>query len=941
MWRAREIDDDRVIVEPAPGAMPRMPFWRGEYPWRPYGLSLKLADFRAEIAQQMLPHVDSDDDPAEVMEWLKNDYFLDEVGARQLIGYVRRQLRSVGAISSSDTIIVETYQDPIGDRRKVIQSPFGGRVNAPWSIALAAEIKNRTGVEPELQVGDDGILFRLPDSDADWPVEIIRELTPEMISEQIYEHLADSALFGATFRKNAYRALLLPSGNRGGRTPFWLQRLRAKDLQAVARQFDDFPITLETFRDCIEDGMDLPHLTEIVAAINRDEIEVKIVESPYPSPVAQGLSYQFQDFYLYEWDSPKAERSMQSLQLDRVALSRLFKDPSFAGTLRPAVLSEIAGQTSHQTPGYRVRTSAGLAQMLVEVGDLSANEIAERVEGDPDAWLAELSEQGAALEMEFDLSGVMVTRWVAAQHANQQHDVAAGSATAQDVLETTLRFATGRAQFEAQELVDRYGFTMDQITNALEQLEEEEGMIASGFFSESASELEWSLSDVITRAQRQTLALLRSEIEPISSSAYQAFVARRHNLISTPAQSDQDATDILSLLSGVEAPIDRWNEVLLPARLAIKDIVNLNDHFRRDGEFSWWAKTREDRLYVRLFPRGEGRAYLPDEYEADMTESESGLSEHANQVMEFLRNEGTAPSRIIRSALPDLSLVSLIEAMRELVDAGLVVGDSWTALTGLFAIKNPAADLMPKRGAGNRRAMARSMKAVTTALPPDVEWSLSTRHSYLGPPASRTEVGRIRAQSLLRRWGVVSRAALQQDGSGWGWDAILSHMNLEELKGTSRRGYFVLGLPGIQYASSDTVDELRDDSSSEAGFLINATDAAYVLDEPAGALPALHRLKSNTLGMIGTRNIMAIEDSGQRVLVDTDVPRDAVAALLQTFLVSPQGSGRLEVRSWNGNPVMETDGEAILSAIGFRREYPVMIYDAVQARVSSRARNPS
>lgn len=104
--------------------------------------------------------------------------------------------------------------------------------------------------------------------------------------------------------------------------------------------------------------MDLPHLTEIVAAVNRDEIEVKIIESPYPSPVAQGLSWQFQNFYLYEWDAPKAERSMQSLQLDRIALSRLFKDPSFAGTLRPAVLSEIEGQTSHQTPGYRVRSNA-------------------------------------------------------------------------------------------------------------------------------------------------------------------------------------------------------------------------------------------------------------------------------------------------------------------------------------------------------------------------------------------------------------------------------------------------------------------------------------------------------------------------------------------------------------------------------------------------------
>ncbi|NQW17154.1 MAG: DEAD/DEAH box helicase [Chloroflexi bacterium] len=942
VWRAREIDDDRVIVEPAPGAMPRMPFWRGEYPWRPYGLSLRLADFRAEIAQQMAPYVDSDDDPPEIIHWLRTEYMVDEVGARQLIGYVRRQLRAVGTISSSDTIIVETYQDPVGDRRMVIQSPFGGRVNAPWSIALAAEIKNRTGVEPELQVGDDGILFRLPDSDAEWPVEIIRELTPEQISDQIYEHLSDSALFGATFRKNAYRALLLPSSRRGGRTPFWLQRLRAKDLQSVARQFDDFPITLETFRDCIEDGMDLPHLTEVVAAVNRGEIDVKVVESPYPSPVAQGLSWQFQDFYLYEWDTPKAERSMQSLQLDRVALSRLFKDPSFAGTLRPTVLIEIEGQSSHKTAGYQVRSSAALAQMLLEVGDLTVEEIADRVDGDPHDWLAELVEQGAAIELEFSIDGSNVVRWVAAQHANQLEAVARGNANAQDVLDMALRYANGRAQFSAQEIVERYGIGESRVSEALELLEKQE-LLASGYFSPTASEIEWSLTDVITRAQRQTLALLRSEIEPVSSGVYQAFIAKRHGLISTRTRFESvvDASEVLQLLSGVDAPIDRWNEVLFPSRLPIKDIAGLNDRFGRDGEFSWWARSHESRLHVRLFPRGQGRAYLPDGFEEDIAEAEADLSEHATQIVELLRNEGTATSKVMRSALPDLSLANLIEAMGDLVGAGLVVGDSWTALTGLYEITNASSDLIPKRGAGNRRAMARSMKAVTTALPPDVEWSLTTRHSYLGPQLSNSEIARIRAQTLMQRWGVVSRAALQQDSSGWGWDAILAHMNLEELRGTARRGYFVLGLPGIQYASSATVDDLREDLMPEVGFLLNATDIAYVMDDPEDVLSRIHKLRSNTLGIVGGRAALALEENGQRIRTGADTSREAVTALVEAYLQSPRGSARLEVRSWNGDPVMETEGEEILKSVGFRRDYPSMVFDALQARAVSQGRKSS
>lgn len=164
-WRALEIRDDRVIAESAPGALPRMPFWKGEFPWRPFELSLKLARFRADVAARLGPVVDRDDDPPETLSWLRREYALDEAGARQAIGYVRGQLRAMGAISSDRSVIVETYADGVGDTRLVVHSPFGGRVNAGWALAVAAKLADRTGVQPEMQVSDDGFMFRLPESD--------------------------------------------------------------------------------------------------------------------------------------------------------------------------------------------------------------------------------------------------------------------------------------------------------------------------------------------------------------------------------------------------------------------------------------------------------------------------------------------------------------------------------------------------------------------------------------------------------------------------------------------------------------------------------------------------------------------------------------------------------------------------------------------------------
>jgi len=281
VWRVSEIGDDRVTVVDAAGATPRMPFWNGDYPYRPYDLGARIGRFRQAVVDRL-----STSSPAEVEAWLRQDYALDESSARNLVAHVRGQLDAVGVISSDNTLVVESFQNGVGDGYVIIHSPFGGRVNGAWGLALINALREQTGITPEAQTNDDGIIFRFPQSDPKLPVEIIRQLTPAAARERLLRELPKSAVFGARFRMNAGRALLLPRARGGKRTPFWIQRLRAKDLLAYVSQMEDFPIVTETYRDVLQDVFDLPHLEELLSGIQSGAIRVLPIETAVPSPVA-------------------------------------------------------------------------------------------------------------------------------------------------------------------------------------------------------------------------------------------------------------------------------------------------------------------------------------------------------------------------------------------------------------------------------------------------------------------------------------------------------------------------------------------------------------------------------------------------------------------------------------------------------------------------------
>src|SRR4051812_2517967 len=264
-WRIEEITRDRVIVTPSPGVPGQVPFWKGDGIGRPIELGRAVGEFSRWAVSQ---------DPAE----LAKTHDLDERAARNLVAFLREQQEATRVVPSDRTIVIERFRDEIGDWRLCVLSPFGGRVHAAWGLALGARIRDELGLEADAIWSDDGIIVHLPDADEPPGADLVL-IDPEELEELVVRELSASALFGARFRENAARALLLPRAYPGKRTPLWQQRLKAQSLLEVAKQYGQFPIVLETYRELLRDVLDLPALDDLLRKLHRREVSLVEVET--------------------------------------------------------------------------------------------------------------------------------------------------------------------------------------------------------------------------------------------------------------------------------------------------------------------------------------------------------------------------------------------------------------------------------------------------------------------------------------------------------------------------------------------------------------------------------------------------------------------------------------------------------------------------------------
>ncbi len=775
-WRVAEITRDRVVVTPAPGEVGRLPFWRGEGPGRPVELGRALGAFVRDVAGRP---------DSEAEDLLRKEYRLDRWAARNLIAHLAEQREATGTLPSDRAITVERFRDELGDWRVCILSPFGARIHAPWALALEARLGDRAGFEVQALCSDDGIVLRFADAESAPGAELLIP-EPEELEDLLLEQLGRSALFASQFRENAARALLLPRRRPGSRTPLWVQRLRSQNLLAVARDFPAFPIMLETYRSCLQDVFDVPGLVELLGDIRSRRVRVDEVETRSASPFARSLVFAYTAVYLYQGDTPVAERRAQALTLDRNMLRDLLGQEELRELLDAGVIETVEAELQGRAEGHRAEHEDGLTDLLRRVGDLDLEELRERCTEDPAAWLASLDRARRVVSLR--IGGEL--RWIAAEDASTYRDALgavppAGLPTAlldpvDDALEQLLvRFARTRGPFETAAAARRYGLLPAQLEAALRGLEARDRLL-HGAFQPQGRNPEWCHPEVLRRVRRRTLAGLRGEVAPVDGRVLARFLPAWHG-VGADARGDRALDRALEQLEGMPLSFADLEQRVLPERVADFDPRMLDERGAL-GQWVWVGcgalGERDGR--IALFRR-ERVALLLDPPEP--TEFEP----LARALLDHLDARGASFFGELRQAAGGASERDILDALWDLAWAGCVSNDTFAPLRALAS--------------RHRRRRPRD------PVPAAGRWFPT--HQLRTDEPTPTERAHARALTLLERYGVLSRDALAAERFDGGFAALYPVLRAMEEMGKLRRGHFVEGMGSAQFAFAGAVDRLR------------------------------------------------------------------------------------------------------------------------------------
>ena len=574
-WRIEEITRDRVIVTPAPGVPGAVPFWKGDGLGRPRELGEAIGAFARWAVEQ---------DEAT----LADGFDLDPLAARNLREFLLEQQEATRVVPSDRTVVIERFRDEIGDWRVCVLSPFGGRVHAAWGLALSARIREVYGLESDAIWSDDGIIVHLPDAD-EAPGEELVMIDPDELEDLVVGELGGSALFGARFRENAGRALLIPRAYPGRRTPLWQQRLKSQSLLEVARRYAQFPIVLETYREVLRDVLDLPGLHDLLTKLHRRELSLVEVETPTASPFASSLLFDYVATYMYEGDQPNAERRAAALALDRELLRELLGQEELRELIDPGALETVEADLQRLSERTRAESVDALHDVLRRVGDLTVDEAVAR--GGTVEWLAQLRGERRAVELR--VGGEK--RWVAAEDAGLYRDALgavppsglpeAFIADVPDAMERLVRrYARTHGPFETRALRERYGV---DLTPVLERLESS-GHLVRGELRPGGTAREWCDPEVLRRLRRASLAALRAEIEPADQRAFARFEASWQGVDRHPPSGAgvDRLREVLVPLQGLALPLEVWERDVLPRRTGAYSPAWL-DQLCASGEIVW------------------------------------------------------------------------------------------------------------------------------------------------------------------------------------------------------------------------------------------------------------------------------------------------------------------------------------------------------------------
>ncbi len=975
-WRVADITPNRVVVTPAPGVPGKLPFWKGDAIGRPVELGQAIGAFAREAEADL---AQGPKGRAKAAERLRAHHDLDELAAENLLAYLEDEREATGALPTDRRIVVERFRDELGDWRLVILSPFGGRIHAPWTLAIEARVAERLGLEVQTIWSDDGIAIRLPEGDGSLAgVEELLFPDPDEVEDLVVGRVGGSSLFASRFRENAGRALLLPRRRPGTRTPLWQQRQRAADLLAVASRYGSFPILVETYRECLADVFDLPALREVLGGVARRDIAVHSVETARASAFASSLLFDYVAAYMYEGDAPLAERRAQALTLDRDLLRELLGQEELRELLDPDALADLELSLQSLIEERWAKTADQVHDLLRRLGDLSSDEAGARTAGGRVEAMLHLADLVASRRaVRARIAGE--ERWIAMEDVARYRDGVGVSpppgvpsvflAPAAGALDGLLaRFARTHGPFTAEDPARRWGLPVGVVDDALHRLVAA-GSVLSGEFRPGGATREYCDPDVLRSLRRRSLARLRHEVEPVEPVALARFLAAWHGVAPVEGGPEAPAYRSDALIERLAQVVDQLAGLPIPASVLERDVLparvpgyqpRLLDELGAMGEVAWVGRGSLGRDDGRVVLYRPGRELLRPVGLSEVVARPDGALH--GRLRAHLARRGACFYRELFAASGAKSDREVLDALWDLVWAGEVTNDTVAPLRAL-RWKRPTRDQRPRPG------------RLTALGPPEAagRWSLVEAPagqdagspdggSADGLPAaglSRTERLHAQALALLERHGVLTREAVAGEAIDGGFSAVYPVLRMLEEGGRIRRGYFVDGLGAAQFALPGAVDRLRamrglpGEAAGAHGRVVHLLAAADPANAYGAALPwprrddadrrPFQRAAGAYVVLVDGEAALYLERGGTSIATFPAADNPAVLDGALRALGALVADGRvreLVISKFDGEPVGSASRRHALLAAGFAAGYRGLVLRAVGATPPSERTYP-
>jgi ATP-dependent Lhr-like helicase len=948
VWQITDITHSTVQVLPARKPQQIIPFWRAEELDRDFYYSEKIACFLEYCNER----IDSENFLQEAME----RHFMDLGGARALQSYLRRQKELTATeLPHRRHLLVEQYHDPLGGaqaQQVILQTLWGNSINRPFTFALCAAWEKSYGHQLQAFYNNDGIALLLP-HELDDLRQILFLVAPENIESLLRESLESTGYFGARFRENAGRALLLSRTNFKRRMPLWLNRLRSRKLLTSVARYRDFPILLETWRSSLQDDFDLPNLKRLLEELQDGEIKITQIRTTTASPFAQGLIWQQTNKYVYEDDTPDAAR--------RSALGQdLLKELVFSPHLRPRLPAELIrvfeAKQQRTAPGYAPDSGRELIDWVKErlvmpqeewlklleamVRDHGLNQeelisqVAERVvlfsipgAASPLVGAIEMLPdivRGLSLEQrELRLIPLMdeqrlqetVQRSVAKMFDRQ---IGGKGEDGEDEDDATVKLLTKwfyyHGPVELGELQKQLMLSDEMQSDAVHALEESGVVVVDQFREESrvpeicdTANLEVLLR-MLRRSKKPAFEALELTYLPLFLAAFQGVIGK--------GESMDDLRQRLEQLLGVPLHAGAWEEEVLPARL--------------QPYFMAWLDSLMQTSDLLWFGCGQRKLSFAFPEDVDLFLEGPALDAEASSAL----NETDLVQRLIpdpsgRYSVPAICVSSGLPAARvtaelwKLAWMGVLTNDAFVSVRKGILNKF----VLHEHEAGQRRDLRRiPLSRWNRSLESPGNWYLLPREQGPTDVLEKEERNKDRVRVLLERYGILFKELLLRELPLLQWGRLFRTLRIMEMSGEILSGSFFSGIPGLQFISHSAYRMLDKGLQFDVIYWINAADPASLCGsglEGMRDLPA--RLPSTHLVYNGVRLVLVSRRYGKELDIKAQPDDPQLQEYLSFFkvLLSREFNPlkRISVEHINGEPAATSSYSSGLREFGFQESY--------------------